>query len=781
MLCRSLRSLTRGATLIAILCLAAFTAFAQDPDFDGLTGSADRCPNWPTPEPSGSDPDGNADAGGGIGRACLCGDVTDDGVINQADADAFWYSVGNARPTSRFTLTELLKCDVSGDGVCTAYDGELIANSLDTNSSNDNYYIRTRCPDLEIVSQRLLNRIGYGLDDWSRDRILELQEDANTPVVRADVDPWEGIHDYVLEQLSPSTSGVVDEPFATIQFEDYSDGGTGLYPTIGHDIAYIRPRYCASGTTGCTNFQDNAPRTRANTSEVKLLRSVYSRNQLAAVLLDFWFNHFNIFAGGEGFNPFGVHLHEEKLAEYMFGPFEELVWESAKTHAMLDYLDLRDSKLGNMNENFGREVMELHTIGLSRDTDGLPGSDLYTYDKTVDQAGANIVAVSRILTGITFSISSPFAYFFDYDLHDTRWKYAQNGIPESSYTRMEVVIGDPDAPTPPTPWISGDLDTLANNSSCGGHQAISWGPTSPAAEAFICMLARHPASADNVGRKLIKRFLGDEADFIAGTPALQSYSTGDAEFVLLDKIESVWSATDANLPDVMEVLFGVTTDATYTNDDFFRSLFYGDNKIKRPSAYYASTLRALGTSQISLATEERLEGSSDLVSNSYTQARENDAFNGVIGDLQTTGEKFFFEPAPTGYSEESTAWTGAATTISHFNTSARLILGEQSSGGMHANIHEVVDRLDIDSCGIPASTTDHQQAENLVSCIADRIGQPLEKSSLNIIANYMRGYDTTLVSSADLTTDCINTSDCITVWTKRALLGIFSSPEFRAH
>jgi uncharacterized protein (DUF1800 family) len=104
-------------------------------------------------------------------------------------------------------------------------------------------------------------------------------------------------------------------------------------------------------------------------TEGKLLRAIYSTHQLEELLVDFWSNHFNVFIN-KGSDRFTIPTYErEAIRPHVFGKFYDLLLATAKSPAMLFYLDNWQSQ-GNqrgkrgLNENYGRELMELHTLGV---------------------------------------------------------------------------------------------------------------------------------------------------------------------------------------------------------------------------------------------------------------------------------------------------------------------------------------------------------------------------------------------------------------------------------
>lgn len=117
----------------------------------------------------------------------------------------------------------------------------------------------------------------------------------------------------------------------------------------------------------------------ADLMESKILRAVYSEHQLQELLVDFWFNHFNIFID-KGSDHYSVTSYErDAIRPHVFGKFYDLLLATAKSPAMLFYLDnwqsvgpdekpaRTASKKGTkrgLNENYGRELLELHTLGV---------------------------------------------------------------------------------------------------------------------------------------------------------------------------------------------------------------------------------------------------------------------------------------------------------------------------------------------------------------------------------------------------------------------------------
>jgi hypothetical protein len=112
-------------------------------------------------------------------------------------------------------------------------------------------------------------------------------------------------------------------------------------------------------------------------SEAKMLRAIYSNRQLVEVLDDFWFNHFNVYLDKGADHYLVTEYERDVIRPRVLGKFRELLEATAKSPAMLFYLDNWESSAvspapgsGNrvrrgLNENYGRELMELHTLGVN--------------------------------------------------------------------------------------------------------------------------------------------------------------------------------------------------------------------------------------------------------------------------------------------------------------------------------------------------------------------------------------------------------------------------------
>lgn len=154
-----------------------------------------------------------------------------------------------------------------------------------------------------------------------------------------------------------------------------------------------------------------------------LLRATYSERQLQEVIVDFWRNHFNVSVEKGVVAQLAAPWEREVLRAHAFGKFEHLLMASAKHTAMLEYLDNALSqkpisererrylasasraffRQRGLNENYARELMELHTLGV---------------DNTYSQQ--DVTEVARALTGWTYAAGkdADYEFRFRHEVHD---------------------------------------------------------------------------------------------------------------------------------------------------------------------------------------------------------------------------------------------------------------------------------------------------------------------------------------------------------------------------
>jgi len=233
--------------------------------------------------------------------------------------------------------------------------------------------------------------------------------------------------------------------------------------------------------------------------ENKLYRAIYSNRQLEEVLVDFWINHFNIYNGKGQDRLFLTSFERDAIRPYVLGHFKDMLLATAHHPAMLFYLDNwqsqvpRDDMPGQLppppgvqrpglNENYGRELLELHTLGV----DGG-----YTQQ--------DVVAVARAFSGWTI-----------YDLT----RYAEFQFNPAGHDRKEkLVLGHS------LPAGRGEQDGLD----------------------VVDILAHHPSTAKFISRKLAQRFVADDppATLVDRMAATFTKTDGDLRAVLQTMFSSV--------------------------------------------------------------------------------------------------------------------------------------------------------------------------------------------------------------------------------------------------
>ena len=335
----------------------------------------------------------------------------------------------------------------------------------------------------------MLNRIGFGPRPGDVSRVRDL-----------------GLQHYIDQQLRPDRIPDADTDarlaaLTTIRMSEEAIRTQFEQP----QIEARRQRQLAGAGNG-TEAQPPppSPEMQARNNQVmlelsqqKLLRAIYSERQLQEVLTDFWFNHFNVDAR-KGRDRFLLTTYErEAIRPHVLGKFRDLLEATAKSPAMLFYLDnwmsaapdaLRPGaraalRPGNrqrqgLNENYGRELMELHTLGV----DGG-----YTQQDVTD--------VARAFTGWT--IGNPRqggGYTFDRRRHD-----------------------------------GGEKLVLGHRIAAGGGESDG--------EQVLDILAAHPSTSRFIATKLARRFVSD-------TPPE----------ALVDRAAARFRATDGDIREVMRTI-----------------------------------------------------------------------------------------------------------------------------------------------------------------------------------------------------------------------------------
>ena len=277
--------------------------------------------------------------------------------------------------------------------------------------------------------------------------------------------------------------------------------------------------------------------------EAKLLRAIYGERQLDEVMTDFWFNHFNIFIG-KGPDRYLVTSYErDVIRPHALGKFEDLLAATAKSPAMLFYLDnwlsvgpdsdfaprrpgyyrrrfpnnlpkerpplqAKNKQRRGLNENYGRELMELHTLGVNGG---------YTQ--------RDVTEVARVFTGWTIEQPKKGGGFrFEERMHEPGNK---------------IVLGHRIKP-------KGEKEGME----------------------VLRILARHPSTAKFISTKLALRFVSDNPP-----PAL------------VDRMAQTFLKKDGDIREVLRTMF---YSPEFWAPDTYRV------KVKTPLEFVVSAVRATG-------------------------------------------------------------------------------------------------------------------------------------------------------------------------------------------
>ena len=131
-----------------------------------------------------------------------------------------------------------------------------------------------------------------------------------------------------------------------------------------------------------------------------VLRATYSKRQLLERMVDFWTDHFNV--PSRDLEPEVIVFQREAIRAHALGNFRDLLFATAQSPAMLIYLDNRSNEAENPNENYARELLELHTLGV----DG-------------GYSEQDVREVARALTGWTVDERTDSGFYFRAEVHDT--------------------------------------------------------------------------------------------------------------------------------------------------------------------------------------------------------------------------------------------------------------------------------------------------------------------------------------------------------------------------
>ncbi len=304
------------------------------------------------------------------------------------------------------------------------------------------------------------------------------------------------------------------------------------------------------------NGTNSSYRTSDELAQANIVRAILSERQLQTVMTDFWFNHFNIFAQKDSDQWYTTSYERDVIRPHVFGKFRDLLLATAESPAMMIYLDNwlsigpdsfangvnpanPNAKRGTrgLNENYGREVMELHTVGVSG-----------------GYSQADVTHLSAILTGWGVDRPNQAGPFrFDPKAHEPGTKeWFGYTIDDQGH----ILAG------PATPQAAAAAQAAAASAPDGMKQGV----------VALSLLAASPKTAHFISFLLAQRFVDDKP------PA-----------ALVDRISATYLASDGDLKAVLHTLI---------QSPEFNSHRYFRNKVKMPAEFLASAFRATLTDPV---------------------------------------------------------------------------------------------------------------------------------------------------------------------------------------
>jgi uncharacterized protein (DUF1800 family) len=477
--------------------------------------------------------------------------------------------------------------------------------------------------------EHVLNRIGFGARPGDVERVQQIGLGAYinqqlSPERVPDVDLNARLADF--ETLSMSTHDLAEKYYLpaqlaqrTLQLKQKADAqatkdAAAMTPGLSDtpnavDAKGVKPAVLPPELLLARQNQQTVVN---ELTQARILRAAMSERQLNEVLVDFWFNHFNVFVGKGVVREYLPEYERDVIRPHVLGSFRELLGAVAHSPAMLFYLDnwqsstpnpgliippdverrLKDSRTPlyqrqqillrleemrlqqqqrpnqprGLNENYGRELMELHTLGV----DG-------------GYSQKDVVEVARALTGWTIDRPQQGGGFiFRPQMHDAGEK---------------VILGE----------------------------RFPAGHGEDEGERVLDILARHPSTAHHIAFQLAQRFVADEP------PA-----------ALVDRAATTFLDTNGNLREVVRVIV--------TSPEFFAPAAYRA-KIKTPFEFVVSAVRATGAT----------------VMNAQPIAQV------LRGQL---GMPLYGCQPPTGYSQTADAWVNTGALLNRMNFALQLVNGQ---------------------------------------------------------------------------------------------------------
>jgi len=299
-------------------------------------------------------------------------------------------------------------------------------------------------PQLEVIA---LNRMAFGPRPGDLEAFLALGASDE-----------ERLQAYVDQQLDPASiddsecdAKLAEQNFATLDLSQEQIW-----------IAYVKRE-------GEANQDNDRYLPVKETRHATFIRAVYSKRQLNEVLADHWHNHFNIYGWEYWTAPNFVQYDRDVIRQHMLGNFREMLEAVAQAPAMLYYLDNQSNEGGDPNENFARELFELHGMGAENYLGVRSTSDPAIFDENGERIGyvdEDVYGATTCFTGWRVDGETGMFYFDD----------------SKHFPFQKFVLGQE------IPSFQGVQD---------GHDVLD-------------LIAEHPGTARYICRKLCRRLISDD-------------------------------------------------------------------------------------------------------------------------------------------------------------------------------------------------------------------------------------------------------------------------------
>ncbi len=486
----------------------------------------------------------------------------------------------------------------------------------------------------KTAKQTRIERTGPSTKN-SREGVAHLLNRATFGIRPGDVEKVQalGVERYIKEQLSPDSIALPSSIEQIAQVPALTENPVNLFLNYGKPA--LKALAKGEGNTEADKkalgkvVRDTYGKIYQEAAQAHLTRAVDSPRQLQEVMTDFWFNHFNV-SSDKGLDHIWVGQYEETAVRpYALGRFRDILGATAHHAAMLFYLDNWQNTAANfrpvainpkgksrfkgINENYARELMELHTLGV----DGG-----YT-QKDVQE-------LARVLTGLGlppgagggFAMRNP---------QERRQMFAQfqgrQNTPNQSGLRPRQqgmrnygeVVSASSIPGDPKSGSYFDARRHDPGTKVVIGQTIA-GRGEAEIEQVLDILSRHPSTARHISYKLAQYFVAD-------TPPES----------LVQKMAATFTRTDGQISQVLGTLF--------ESEEFWNPQ-YRNAKFKSPYRYVVSSLRATDATII------------DVVP--------------VLAYLKQSGQPLYKCLTPNGYKNTQEAWLNPDSLINRLNFATAL-------------------------------------------------------------------------------------------------------------